>query len=92
MAPSRFDNVPRDTSPEMDRKQIELLRQMTPQRRWQLFLDLNDTMRKHAMEAIARRYPHFSEQEVRLKFVEVHYGKTLARELRTYLARRTTQA
>jgi hypothetical protein len=35
--------------------------------------------------AIARRNKHFSEQEVNLMFVSLHYGKELAERLRNYL-------
>ena len=41
-----------------------------------------------AHQAIARRHPELPEQDVKLKFVELHYGADLAAKVREYLARR----
>ncbi len=39
-----------------------------------------------AFDAIRRQWPRFDEQEVRLKFIEVHYGADLAAKVRDYVA------
>ena len=37
-----------------------------------------------AMDAIRRRYPEFNEEEVRLKFIELTYGKELSDDVRQW--------
>ena len=41
-----------------------------------------------AFDAIRRRHPDYSEDEVRLKFIELTYGKSLADEVRDWQAER----
>lgn len=41
-----------------------------------------------ARDAIRRRHPDWSEREVMLEFVRVHYGAELAGRVRDYVARR----
>ncbi|MEQ9406370.1 MAG: hypothetical protein RIK87_01540 [Fuerstiella sp.] len=71
-----------DTSADAEAVQLELLRQMTPQERLQKACDLSTQLRKMAFDAIRRRHPDYSEDEVRLKFIEVTYGKQLADDVR----------
>src|SRR5579884_2611729 len=78
----------RDTHPEIERVQIELLRQATPERRLALGLSLSEEAMQIARQAIARAHPLASEQEQGLLFVEVTYGKDLADRVRHYLAGR----
>lgn len=75
----------RDTHPEIERVQIELLRQATPQRRLALGLSLSEEALEIAHQAITRAHPLASRQERQLLFVEVTYGKELAERIRHYL-------
>ena len=75
-----------DTSPEAERVQIELLRRATVQQRLALAFSLSDTVLHLARRAIRRRMPEASEEEVRLKFVAIHYGEELAERVRANLA------
>lgn len=78
----------RDTHPEIERVQIELLRQATPERRLTLGLSLSEEAIEIARQAITRAHPLASEQERDLLFVEVTYGKELVDRVRHYLAGR----
>jgi hypothetical protein len=69
-----------------DRVQIELLRAAGTARRAALALSLSRSVIALAREAIRKRHPEYSEQDVGLAFVELHYGKELADGLRRYLA------
>ncbi len=80
-----------DTHPEIQRKQIELLRQAGPLRRSTLALTLTDDVIRLSRSAIQKQHPDWSEQEVKLFWVEVHYGKDLADRVRKYLADRARQ-
>jgi hypothetical protein len=77
-----------DTHPEAERVQIELLRNLTIAQRFALAQALSRRTRQLAMRAIRRANPEASEEEVRLIFVEIHYGKDLADRLRAYLSAR----
>jgi len=77
-----------DTDPEAECVQMELLRNLTIAQRFALAQSLSTRARRLAMRAIRRANPAASEDEVRLIFVEVHYGKDLADRLRTYLSAR----
>ncbi len=74
-----------DTSPEVEKVQVELLRKLTVRER----LKLGDRWNKAVMEMIwstvRRSNPDATEEELDLIFVETLYGKALAERLRTYL-------
>lgn len=74
-----------DTDPEAERVQIELLRRAGPARRAAMALDLSAMVIELARRAIRRNMPGASEQEVGVRFVELHYGRDLAAELRRFL-------
>lgn len=78
-----------DTSPEAEAVQLELIRAMPPSERAARALRLTSQMLRRAKDAIRRQHPEFNEQEVGLKFVELHYGETLAREVRVHLENRS---
>jgi hypothetical protein len=71
-----------------DRFQIELWRQAPPQRRTQIAGRLSRDVMQMARRAIAETHPSLDEWQQRVKFVEVHHGKELARRFARYLERR----
>jgi hypothetical protein len=77
-----------DTDPDVDRRQIELLRQASPARRIRLALSLSQSVIGLARRGLLRSLDRGSEEEASLRFVEVHYGSDLARRVRGYLAGR----
>jgi hypothetical protein len=83
---------PRDTSPEADRAQVELLRAATIPRRLHLAWALTAAAISAARHGIARADPSADALERDLRFVALHYGSQLASELRTELARRRPYA
>lgn len=78
----------RDTHPEAERVQIELLSQATLERRLELGLTFCEEGLAIAHHAIAQANPLLSKQEQKLLFVEMTYGKDLADRVRAYLAGR----
>ncbi|MFL5732227.1 MAG: hypothetical protein ACJ78Q_03420 [Chloroflexia bacterium] len=78
----------RDTHPDAERVQIELLRRMTVAQRAELMRSLTRTTIQLARRAIRQAHPEASEEEVDLIFIEVHYGRDLADRVRAYLSRR----
>ena len=82
MDPPRYTT---DTSAEAEAVQLEILRQMSPQERVQRMCTLSHQLRCMAFDAIRRTHPQMSESDVKLKFIEVTYGKELADEVRSWL-------
>lgn len=77
-----------DTSPEAERVQIELLRKATPARRFRLARSLSQTMIQVSRANIRRLHPEMDEEELKLLFVEIYYGKELAERVRMDMERR----
>lgn len=86
MAPIRARSA--DTDPESERIQIELLRKASPARRASIALELSAMVIGLARRALRRNLPGASPDELRLRFVELHYGKEAADLVRRHLARR----
>lgn len=77
-----------DTDPEAERVQIELLRRASVGQRLRLSFSLSQTVIGLARRAIARSLGDASEEQIGLRFVELHYGPDLAAAVRRYLAER----
>ncbi len=77
-----------DTSDEALAVQLDCLRRMTPQERLRRACAWSGKLRRMAFDAIRRLHPDYSEDEVRLKFIELTYGKSLADEVRDWQAER----
>ena len=80
---------PSDTHPEAAAVQLALLRRAGVGGRLALTLRLSNAMIAASRRAIRKRHPELSEQEVRLLWAELHYGKELTDRVRAYLAKRT---
>jgi hypothetical protein len=80
----------RDTSPEAERVQIDLLRQASVARRFEAARRLTETTFALAVKAIRETMPpDTGDGEVLVRFVEIHHGVELAAKLARYLERRT---
>ena len=77
-----------DTSPEAEKVQIEFLRKSTVAERFSMVRALTARTVGLSKRAIARANPHLDPEELKLKFIELHYGKELAEQVREYLENR----
>jgi len=77
-----------DTDPEAARVQLALFRRASPSRRLALALSLSRSVIGLSRGGLARNLPSATDQEIGLRFVELHYGRELAEELREHLTRR----
>jgi hypothetical protein len=77
-----------DTDSRAARVQVDLLRNAPVAKRIHLVRSLTRTAILLSCRAIGRANPNLGEREVSLLFVELHYGKHLAQEMRDYLERR----
>lgn len=76
----------KDTPLHIERIQLELLRQATPQRRFELMGSLSSTLIAASRKELQKRFP--DEREAKLEWVRLHYGETLAHGLRRELKSR----
>ncbi len=76
-----------DTSSTAEAVQLELIRRMQPSQRLAQALALSCEMIRLSKTAIRRRCPELSEHEVRIKFIEIHYGAELASSVRAWHAK-----
>jgi hypothetical protein len=74
-----------DTDVEADRVQLELLRNATPGERAALAMSLSATIISLARRALQTQEPGASDQEIKLRFVELNYGRELAADLVAFL-------
>lgn len=76
-----------DTHPAVTQAQIDLLRQAGPRRRAALAAALTTFSVNLARLALRRLHPEWSEAEIRLEWVRIHYGSDLAGRVRAHLAK-----
>lgn len=77
-----------DTSPEIERVQIELIRKMSPAKKFMLVRSMTQTMIQASRANIQALHPDADESELRLLFIELYYGKELAQRVRMDSERR----
>ena len=74
-----------DTSPTVEKKQMDFLRTMKASTRLQKTLEMSSWTLWLAKKAILKAHPQWDQKQVQLFFVETHYGKPLALKLRKFL-------
>ncbi len=77
-----------DTSPAMERVQIDMLRKMSIAERFAMMESWSQFIREVAKQGIRQDYPSACEEEVALILVARLYGQPLAERVRSELARR----
>jgi len=80
-----------DTSQDAQAVQLDLWRSMSGQQRIQKVTMLSTRLRNMSFDAIRRRHPEFSEDQVRLKFIELTYGEELALEVAAHLREKSVE-
>jgi hypothetical protein len=66
-----------DTSEEMEKVQIEILKKMKPEERLKLSLQLFEAEKKLISEGINKRHPEYSKEEVKYALIKVFLGDEL---------------
>ena len=77
-----------DTHPDAEKVLIELLRKATVAQRVSRAFSMSDMVKRLSMQAIAKASPKYSQQEVKLKWAELHYGKELTDRIREYISKK----
>lgn len=80
--------APSDTHPAAERVQLELLRKAGVERRAAITRSLSRTVIALSRRELRARMPDASEEDVKLRWVELNYGPELAARVRAYLRAR----
>ncbi len=81
-----------DTSPEVEQMQLEIYRQMTPGRKWQLLDDMYRMARQLHAAGVRMENPHATDAEILTAWFKATLEQSLFEEVqrhRNELARRT---
>jgi len=73
--------IPSDTTPEAHRKQIEILRKMSPEQRAITSLELSDNVRQIAMAGIKKQHPDFTDTQIRRELLRRLVGDKLFQKI-----------
>jgi hypothetical protein len=88
--PTRMRTQSEDTSPEIERVQIELIRKASPAKIFSLVRSISQTLMQASRENIRKSHPDASKEELTLIFVELYYGEEIADLVRTQMKRRSS--
>jgi hypothetical protein len=77
-----------DTSSDVERVRLELLRRKTPTERLAMGIRLSEHVIAATKKAIARTHPDMPARERDYLYVELQYGKQLADSLRDFERKR----
>jgi len=72
---SEIELIPRDTTPEAYRIQIEALRRMGPEGRARMSFGFCDLMHEIIRTGIRQRHPDYDDVQVKLAFIRLTSGK-----------------
>ena len=70
-----------DTSPDVERRLIEMTRRLPIERRIQLAARFSTSLRQMAWNGLRQRHPEATACELRRRFAELHLGPAIAQTL-----------
>jgi hypothetical protein len=76
-----FDFIPRDTSLEAYRVQIQALRRLGLEGRLKMMFELSDNLRELAVMGVHRRHPDYDEDTVRYAVIRLMVGEEAFQKL-----------
>jgi hypothetical protein len=71
---------PFDTSPDTHEFQIAAYRQMTPEQKAELIVEISDAAREVSREGIRMRHPDYSDEDVKRALFVLLHGRKLAED------------
>jgi len=75
--------IPADTTLEAARKQFEILRRLTPQKRALISFEISDNVRQNVIAGIKKLHPDFTDTEIKKELLRRTVGDELSREIIT---------
>ena len=80
----------RDTSPDAERVQFQIWREMPAWRKLELVAQMNETVRELAMLGLRQRYPNASRDELKRRYLTLILGEELSTRVYGELPKETT--
>ncbi len=78
---SKMDLIPADTTIEAARKQFEILRKLSPEKRALISFELSDNVRENAIAGIKKLHPYFTEAQIKMELLRRTVGDVLFRKI-----------
>ncbi|MDX2306413.1 MAG: hypothetical protein NW226_26625 [Microscillaceae bacterium] len=72
-----------DTNPEMRKKQLEIIFQMTPRQRFEQGLQMIDFVRNTVENSIKKKIPDISATQLKIEIFKRYYGKDFSESEKT---------
>jgi len=73
--------IPSDTTVEAARKQFEILRRLTPQKRALISFEISDNIRQNVIAGIKKLHPDFTDTQIKKELLRRTVGDELSRKI-----------
>jgi hypothetical protein len=73
--------IPSDTTPDAHRKQIEIIRKMSPEKRALISFELSDNVRNNVIAGIKKMYPDFTDTQTKAELLRRMVGDELFQKI-----------
>ena len=73
--------IPADTTLEAARKQFEILRRMSPQKRALISFEISDNVRQNVIAGIKKMHPDFTDTQIKKELLRRTVGYELSRKI-----------
>jgi hypothetical protein len=77
----KMNAIPADTTLEAARKQFEILRRLTPQKRALISFEISDNIRQNVIAGIKKLHPDFTDTEIKKELLRRTVGEELFRKI-----------
>jgi len=76
-----MNTIPADTTVEAARKQFEILRRLTPQKRALISFEISDNIRQIVIAGIKKMHPDFTDTQIKKELLRRTVGDELSRKI-----------
>ena len=73
--------IPLDTTIEAMKRQVEILRKVTPKRRMEMAFELSDFLRSIVQAGVKERHPDYNEQQIEKEVLRLMIGESLFKQI-----------
>ncbi len=73
--------IPLDTTIEAMKRQVEILRKVTPERRMEMAFELSDFLRSIVQAGVKERHPDYNEQQIQKEVLRLMIGESLFKQI-----------
>lgn len=77
----KMNVIPADTTVEAARKQFEILRRLTPQKRALISFEISDNIRQNVIAGIKKMHPDFTDTQIKKELLRRTVGDELSRKI-----------